>query len=249
MPNLPKRKITSVLLDCRINREAINKLNDLDIKIYTTQITSMLYEAVSGHPDIVIHHIGDNKFIVSPENLKYFSNIPNIQIISGKNSLTAEYPKDISYNAARVGKYLIHNFKYTDKSILENTEDLIKIDVKQGYSKCSVCIINENAIITSDLGIAKKCDNYGIDVLIIDDSCVRLNGVSHGFFGGASGLIAPQILALNGDIKKHIDCEKIIEFCGKYNVEILSLHSGEIYDIGSIIPLTEQIYTSKLNKE
>jgi len=116
---------------------------------------------------------------------------------------------------------------------------LIKINVNQGYSKCSVCVINENAIITSDLGIAKKCDLFGIDVLVIDDSCISLNGVSHGFIGGSSGLISPELLAVNGNIKLHKNYDNISNFCNKYNVNIISLHCGEIEDIGSIICLTE----------
>ena len=188
---------------------------------------------------MVIHHVCDNKFICSPENFNDFKDIPGIELIIGKSRLNSEYPWDISYNVARVGKHIIHNFKYTDRVILEHSDDLIKINVNQGYSKCSVCVINENAIITSDLGIAKKCDLFGIDVLVIDDSCISLNGVSHGFIGGSSGLISPELLAVNGNIKLHKNYDNISNFCNKYNVNIISLHCGEIEDIGSIICLTE----------
>ena len=122
---------------------------------------------------------------------------------------------------------------------MEQTEHLTKIDVKQGYSKCSVCVINKNAIITSDLGVAKKCDNYGIDVLFVDDSNIKLHGVSHGFIGGSCGLISPDLLAINGNITYHINSDAIQLFCEKYNVNIISLHNEEIEDIGSIICLTE----------
>lgn len=239
IPNLPEKEITSVLVDFRINPESVKKLNSLGICVYTTKRTASLYDAVSGHPDMVIHHLSGNKFIVSPENAEYFKSIPGIELIIGKSVLKSTYPQDIAYNAARVGKFLIHNFKYTDKSILENTKELIKINVKQGYSKCSVCVISENAIITSDIGIAKKCDGYGIDVLLIDDSDILLKGVSHGFFGGSSGLLSPEILAVNGNIKYHKNHKEITEFCNKYNVKIISLHSGKIEDIGSIMALTQ----------
>ena len=39
-------------------------------------------------------------------------------------------------------------------------------DSKQGYSKCSICVVNENAIITEDNGIARLLKNSQIDVII-----------------------------------------------------------------------------------
>ena len=91
---------------------------------------------------------------------------------------------------------------------------------------------------TSDIGIAKKCDTYGIDVLLTDDSSIVLNGVSHGFIGGSAGLIAPSLLAVIGNLVYHKNFEEIEEFCGKYNVEIVSLHDGFIQDIGTIVSVT-----------
>ncbi len=236
-PNLPDEMVSAVLVDYRINCASIKTLNSLGIKVYTTKSTDCLYEAISGHPDVVMHHIGDRKFIVSPENVEYFKRIPEIEIIVGKSRLNTNYPDDISYNAARVGEYLIHNFKYTDRVILENSEHLTKIDVSQGYSKCSVCVVDNKAIITSDIGIAKKCDNFGIDVLFIDDECVKLKGVSHGFFGGTTGKLSKNLLAVNGDIKYHKNYEEVKEFLDKYSVEIINLNSGVLEDIGTIIGL------------
>ena len=51
--------------------------------------------------------------------------------------------------------------------------------------------------------------------------------------------ISPELLAVNGNIKLHKNYDNISNFCNKYNVNIISLHCGEIEDIGSIICLTE----------
>lgn len=72
-----------------------------------------------------------------------------------------------------------------------------------------------------------------------DDSDISLRGVSHGFIGGATGLLSPQILAVNGDIRCHRNSEEIECFCEKYGVRVLSLKPGIIEDVGSIIALTE----------
>ena len=236
-PNLPEEMVSAVLVDYRINKDSIKTLNSLGIRVYTTKSTDCLYEAISGHPDVILHHIGDNKFIVSPENSKIFSKIPGIEIIVGKSQLNSKYPHDISYNAARVGEFLIHNFKYTDEKILEHSEHLKKINVNQGYSKCSICVVSENAIITSDIGIAKKCDLFGIDVLFVNDEDINLKGVSHGFFGGTTGKLSKNLLAVNGNIKYHKNHEEIITFLDKYNVKIIDLNLGFLEDIGTIIGL------------
>ena len=41
------------------------------------------------------------------------------------------------------------------------------INVKQGYAKCSICVVSDNAIITADKGIAKAAIQNRIDVLEI----------------------------------------------------------------------------------
>lgn len=239
IPNLPQKKASAVIVDCRICGEALNTLHNLGICVYTTKRVALLYNAVCAHPDMMFFHARKNLFISSKEGISTLLKIPGAEIIKGKSKLKDTYPEDIAYNAARVGNFLIHNFKYTDPCILSTCEDLIKIQVNQGYAKCSVCVISDNAIITSDMGIAKKCDTFGIDVLKTDDSDILLNGVSHGFFGGASGKIAKNILAVNGNIKMHRDSDKIEEFCDKYGIKVISLHNGAIYDVGTVFCVKE----------
>ncbi len=236
-PNLPSGNVASVLVDYRINPQAERALNTLGIKVYKTIKNNNLYDAVAGHADMSIFHLSGNRFISAPEMAQYYTKIPGIDVICGHATVTNKYPGDIAYNAAKVGKWLIHNFKYTDKLVAESSVN--HINVSQGYSKCSVGIVNENAIITSEVGIIRAAKAKGLDTLLINDSKIKLPGVSHGFFGGSSGLIAPDILAVNGNINSHPDCKVITDFCKKCGVSIISLHDGDIEDIGSIIPLTE----------
>ena len=71
-------------------------------------------------------------------------------------------------------------------------------------------------------------------MLTVDDSKVKLPDFEHGFIGGATGLLDKNTLAVNGDIHRHGDCKRIIDFCGSYGVKVVSLNGGEITDIGSI---------------
>ena len=86
-------------------------------------------------------------------------------------------------------------------------------------------------------GVNKLAKSNGIDVLKINEGYITLKDMSYGFIGGATGLIAPDTLAVNGDIKTHKDCDNIISFCKNHRVDVLSLKKGEIEDIGSILAI------------
>ncbi|MBQ1825813.1 MAG: hypothetical protein II113_04265, partial [Firmicutes bacterium] len=105
--------------------------------------------------------------------------------------LSPAYPGDIIYNACSTGKFFIHNLKYTAPELLGKVEELglIRVNVSQGYAKCSTCVVGEDAIITYDRGIAKAADAAGMDVLVIEPGHVDLPGYDTGFIGGASGLV------------------------------------------------------------
>ena len=240
VPNLPNKRSTGVIIDYRTDKEAIHTLNSMGIKCILSCRVHSLYESVCGHPDMMIHHLGGNRFITAPEAYEHFkAAIPGADIIKGSKPLKSAYPGDICYNAASVGKYLFCNAPCTATEILAEYQTLKReiLSVKQGYAKCSICVVSENAIITSDAGIYKKAVENKIDALKITEGYIELQGMSYGFIGGATGLIAPDMLAVNGDLKTHPDYNNIVDFCKNYHVDIISLKNGSIYDIGSILPI------------
>lgn len=235
-------RIKYLLADYRITQQAILELRRLGIKLINTMPVPILQKAVSGHPDMALHHLGRQYFCCPPQTAAYYQSVlPDAEIIVGNSELDRNYPADIAYNVGRVGNNAFHNFKYTDRKIYEYYEKIgvNLIHVNQGYSKCSICIVTSNAIITEDIKIAIQADLHGIDVLYLKNKSIYLKGMSCGFIGGAAGLFDQHTLLLNGSIARHPDCDKIVGFCQKYNVQIHSLHSGRIEDIGSLIPLSE----------
>lgn len=239
-PNIPNKCSRGVIIDYRTNEESIKELNNLGISTFKSCCVSSLYDSVCGHPDMQIHHLGKERFVCAPEAFEHYTKLfPDADIIKGSKTLTASYPDDICYNAAAFGKYLICNAVSTAIEI--SSEYLSKgrtiLKAKQGYAKCSICIINDNAIITADEGIYKIALENKIDALKINEGFIELKNMSYGFIGGATGLIAHNVLAVNGDIRKHKNCADIISFCKNYSVEVISLKNGEIEDIGSILPI------------
>lgn len=240
IPNLPTRPVKKVLVDYRISQKSVNKLEQEGIEVLFTTRHDKLYEAVLGHPDMQIYHVCNNTFVCEPGLYDYYKKLfPDALIIPGDSYLNAKYPDDIAYNAARVDNFIFHKLLNIDKkiSIYAAKHNLKLINVNQGYSKCSICVVSNNAIITSDFMISKAAKEVGIDALYVDSNDVKLSGVSNGFIGGIFGKISENKLVVNGDIKRLKYGNKIIEFCYKYNVNILNLNEEIPYDIGSIIPV------------
>ena len=74
-----------------------------------------------------------------------------------------------------------------------------------------------------------------IEVLLIGQGHINLREMPYGFIGGTSGLIKKNVLAVNGNINLHPDGNRIKLFCKKYDVDIITLKTGILTDIGSII--------------
>lgn len=237
-PNIPNKKIKSVLIDYRAEKTKAT-LEAFGIKVYVTPNVNIAYDAVSGHPDMSFHHLDENTAVVAPETFAYYCGIFGKEhIIKGSKAVGNAYPDDVAYNSARLGMVAFHNAKLTDSVICENYKRMSvrTINIKQGYSKCSICIVSKNEIITEDRAIALAAEQNDIDCLLLKTKSVSLKGFPHGFIGGATGLISENELFFNGDITKHEEYGRIFEFCKKHNVDVVSA-DYELEDIGSIIPL------------
>jgi hypothetical protein len=242
-PFLPGNNIKAAMVDYRITVEASEALTSLGIETIKTVPCKELYDAINGHPDIVVFHIGDNKLVVAPnvfDMLKPVLVKKGFALTKGETWLKRNYPENIAYNVLRVGSFAFHNTKYTDKVILEELkkEYIEVIHVNQGYTKCSTCIVDENSIITSDYMIAKTAEKYGIESLLIKSGGIVLEGLNYGFIGGSSGLLSKNIMAFTGSLDKIQDNYKIVDFLNSKGIEVKILSTKQIFDIGSIIPLT-----------
>ena len=198
-----------------------------------------LYEPVNTHPDIQIHFFNNSEAICCPELYNYYrEKLPkSISLISGNNKAGGGYPNDASYNVAVFGRNLVCNINYTEKIILDYYKNLGYniINVRQGYTKCNICLIDDNAVITEDDGIYKELISNNIDVCKINSGEIGLRNFKYGFIGGASGYIDKNSIGFLGDIKKHPEFDKINTFSKKYKKQIISLGNSTVTDYGSII--------------
>lgn len=114
------------------------------------------------------------------------------------------------------------------------------IPVKQGYSKCSICVVNESAVITDDESVFAAAGNFLNDVLFVSKGSIGLKGYNYGFIGGCSGKISDNKIAFNGRIESHTDSNQIIDFLQKHSVEPVELTNSKLLDIGGILPLMQR---------
>ncbi|MFI3210683.1 MAG: hypothetical protein R3Y64_06500 [Peptostreptococcaceae bacterium] len=238
---IPSKKISLALIDKRVSKEILDKLNKLNIKVIKSTKNNT-YDAINYHPDISILKLDYQNIIVCPNLYDYYKNalkLYNFNIIKGNKNIEEKYPKNIYYNICIFGKFAVHNFKYTDQNIIDylDKNNFIKINVKQGYCKCMICVVDSNSIITSDIKIHKEVKKYGIDSLLIDNGSIDLFELNYGFIGGCSGLISNDTICFFGDIKKHKNYVEIEKFISSKNKKIVSLSSNNLIDYGSLLPL------------
>ena len=228
-------------IDYRTSLEELETLSKENIEIIKVLPSKNLYEAITGHPDIQLNILSNDKIIAHEEFfnfLKTNSSLTNdLNIIKTKGTLKNTYPYDISLNAVNLKDFFIHNIKFTDKNLLEVVKDKTLINVKQGYTKCSCAVISDNAIITSDVGIYNELKKYPIDVLGISCKDISLPSLNYGFIGGTCGLISENTLAFFGDYTLHPYGKDIEKFLIKHDVKPLFLSNTPLIDRGSILTL------------
>ncbi len=166
----------------------------------------------------------------------------DIHFFSKKES--AVYPSDVVANLCQLDSICLCNMDYADPSIIENLRLNNKriVPVSQGYTRCSVCIVDHSSIITADPGISKKANEAGLDVLRISPGHVRLPGYQYGFIGGATFKIGRNKLCFTGTLDDFPpdEIKSILSFLDVRNIQPVFLTNLPLFDIGSAVPLLEK---------
>lgn len=197
---------------------------------------------VASHPDMLLLRIGRHILAHGDYYRVAASQIDNIITASGMklvicdDVINSEYPHDVVFNAAVVGDRLLCRADSLSQNAhrLAESENLEVINVRQGYAKCSTCVVSDDAIITSDRGIAAAAAAHGIDVLTIRAGHIRLPGYETGFVGGATGHDAEHVY-FSGSLDTHPDADAIRRFCAAHGKSAVSLSEGELFDGGTIM--------------
>jgi len=207
--------------------------------------------------DIMESNVDD--FTKEPVILSINGNGEAGSIVFEMGGIGHDYPDDVPYNAVATGRYFIHNTDFTSPSLLDRARycGLQIIRVKQGYTRCSCLPVGNKAVITADEGIARSLRAWNemlreeaaedeadgidpsstlndiIDILLIRQGYVNLEGFEHGFIGGTAGTVDDHIY-FNGDLTEHPDSDLIIRFIEDHGFKPVWFHDEPLTDIGSI---------------
>ena len=237
-PNLPDNRVTGVIVGSAY-KNTIKSLAKIGIRNINISYNTNLPGYLQYHSDMNIFHYKNNEFYISNKSAgeSYDDFLYNLI----PESISAKYPSDCRLNAVRIGNKLICNNKSVSASIINRAQSdgLTIIEVRQGYTKCSICVTDNNSFITDDESIYKSAGKYFDDILFISKGSVKLKGTNYGFIGGCTGKTDKNKIAFNGRIESHSDHNKIIDFLQKHNLIPVELLDTELYDIGSILPVIE----------
>lgn len=223
----------NIVTDFRISPQSAAELERLGFEIIPTMPLGGVYRQICGHTDIQLH-VAHEKAICAPSVYEYYkSRLP--RVVRGSIEPGARYPYDIAYNACGFGDTVVCNVKNTAPEILSEYKQIL--NTRQGYTKCSICLIEskteKQSAITSDSGLHRLLTENGIEALKISPGHISLYDMD-GFIGGASGMLAPGLLAFNGDLKNHPDGAEIAAFCRNAGVDFVCLSNDMLCDVGGL---------------
>ena len=196
----------------------------------------LLDSPVASHADMQLLALDTKTVLLSPyqPQLKAQLSQLGLTVLTGP-ALEKEYPRDVPYNALRLGNHYICNHKTVSAVARSHWQKLgcREIAVKQGYASCSTCVVDERSIITADAGIAGAATAAGLCVLQIRPGFIQIPKYDTGFIGG-SGRTDDAVI-FTGKLESHPDGAQMRSFIRIRNLQIVELADGPLIDIGGMI--------------
>lgn len=194
----------------------------------------MLDSPVASHADMLICALGD---LLVTHELYYKKNkdlfdLAGLKAFTVNEPVSKRYPDDIVLNGLFLSGDLYGRTDKLAKFLCLSAKKTVHVN--QGYARCSVCKISEDAIITADPSIARAAEENGVDVLKITPGHVLLDGYGYGFIGGAS-FFHGDTLYFFGRIEDHPDYAEIKDFASKHSVKLVSVSDHTLSDIGGAV--------------
>lgn len=224
------------------NSRVIDLLRRLGTEVFVSENNKNLQIPVQSHADMSVLHLGDNKFLTYDSAIAKTLKSMGADCAVPAVEQAADYPHDVALNCLVLGSFIVCNtlFCAPEIPLLAEKTGRKLINVRQGYARCSVAVVDEHSVITADKKIAAKLLGEGLDVLCISSGSIELPGYNCGFIGGCCGKISRDKLLFCGDPANHPDGERIYEFVNSKGIEIITTADEPLFDFGGIIQVFEQ---------
>lgn len=238
-------KIPKLIIDERMRQIEKEKLKVLGYQLFEIKQSKKVYPEISSHVDIFTCKIGE-KIIIEPSQYNDIKSQLQDQgkLQQGDEKIGTKYPQDIKYNVCVIGNKALHNFEYTDLKIKEEleTQGYEFINTTQGYTNCSIAVIDDNSAIVTDKGLYKILQKHNIDVLYLkyepDIKLLNNQGYSNrkGFIGGATSRVGENIIVF-GELNKIDKYGQIKNFIEQRNLNIIEFKGLDVIDYGGIVEI------------
>ena len=234
------------VIDRRTPCAAMDRLNEI-CEVVELPPFSALDPRVASHPDMLMFAF-DGKLFTSKAYygeagrvIDKIISLTSLELVLTDDETGNKYPRDIYFNTFAINNAIIGNVEYISKEIKKHAsgQSFGFANVKQGYAKCSVCLLDEESAITADKGIAQALSKLGVDVCFIQEGAIVLEGYSYGFIGGASAVIDKRVIFF-GDIKKHPDSDRILDFINNKGFDVEYPEDVDLTDLGSAIVIEKE---------
>lgn len=230
----------NLLVDYRTPESESLELQALGFHVVLSEELDFLYDAVKGHPDLqfvsacgkLICHRG-----LSVAKATELASL-GVSYTRSEKALKPPYPGHIILNAAISDDLLVHSLKDTDPAVLDACTGLKQVDVRQGYTRCSLSYVGQDSYVTNDDGIARTLRKLEKNVLHLPYGDVELEGFSHGFLGGCLSRVeigSDQLLLITGDLDCYKYGKALADFLRDIGIIPYSIGTGSLKDRGSII--------------
>ena len=210
-----------------------NYLDKLNLKFIETTDNPNLDHRIADHPDLSIFALDDDNVLIDESIISYYQ-----AKVTGKNFFAGEsvgtlYPHDSIYNVYKGSDFYLHN-DTTEKNIRAFMDDngFSHYHIKQGYTRCSIVPMGDK-ILTSDYGIYKSLKDK-INIVLLKEESIALDGFANGFLGGTCGLF-DNTLIFNGNIESLNSFDIIKKEAEKSKIELLYPKNCDLIDTGSIL--------------
>ena len=222
------------IIDSRAPQAALNRLaQEFVLVSFCTQ--GITYEAISCHPDVFLFQHNE-QFIVAPnipQEYKQLFQKHNIDYYEGITKIDESLHNSVAYNCVATSGFLFHKSNMTDPYIAQLCANHTFIHLPQAYTRCSMLALNNQAIITSDKGIAQTLEKQDFDVCYISPHEILLPPYPYGFIGGCMGIVNNRMY-ITGALDYISDGYKLHQFAQKHKHTIVELYDGKLYDGGGI---------------
>ena len=246
-PHLPEGEVRHIIIGEKYKNLLENALIDNNLRPLWMPDNPYVDERLAGHADLSVNKFGENIVVLSKylQNSELFEQLKALgyKCVIANDTEKPEYPFDAGLNVCQIDSKLIYNRKSICEELNNQLEGIIinRIDCRQGYTKCAVCIVDNNSIITADRAIADKVKAQGLDVLLVNDGIASLDGFDYGFIGGAAFKLNRSEIAFTGVIDSLSEKNAIEYFLKQRGIEAVYLTQRKLFDIGSAILITESI--------